>query len=114
MNKRAQIVDAVGVVGMLMGVEHAVEPVDVGIEQLLAQIGRGVDQDAGDARQRIVPLDQKRAAPAAVFRIVGIAGAPAQRRPRHAAGGAAAENGEFSVIAVVMRPAALSRLAAPC
>ena len=28
MNSAAQIVDAVGVVGMLMGVEHAVEPID--------------------------------------------------------------------------------------
>ena len=44
MNKRAQIVDAVRVVGMLVAIEDAVEPVDVGVEQLLAQIGRGVDQ----------------------------------------------------------------------
>ena len=37
-------------------------------------------------------LDQQRAAAAAVFRIVGIAGAPAERRTRHAGGGAAAED----------------------
>ncbi len=49
MKQRAQIVDAVGVVGMLVGVEHAVEPIDLGIEELLAQIRRGVDQDAGHA-----------------------------------------------------------------
>ena len=47
--QRAQIVDAVGVVGMLVGVEHAVEPVDLGIDELLAQIRRGVDQYARHA-----------------------------------------------------------------
>ena len=44
--ERAQIVDAVGMVGMLMRDQHAVEPVDFGIEQLLAKIGRAVDQNA--------------------------------------------------------------------
>src|SRR5207237_3262075 len=37
-------------------------------------------------------LDQQRAAAAAVFWIVGIAGAPAERRARHACRGAAAED----------------------
>ena len=46
--ERAQVIDAVGMVGMLVGVEHAVEPIDLGIEHLLAQIGRGVDQNARD------------------------------------------------------------------
>ena len=45
----AQIVDAVRVVGMLVRVEHRVDPIDVGVKQLLAQIRRRVDQDAGDA-----------------------------------------------------------------
>ena len=83
-----------GVVGVLVGVEDAVDPIDLGIEKLLAQIGRGIDQDPGDAAG-VMTLDQKRRAAAAVFRIVGIAGAPTQRRPRHAGGGPAAENGEF-------------------
>ena len=43
----AQVVDAVGVVGVLVGVEHGVEPVHVGVEKLLAQIRPGVDQHAG-------------------------------------------------------------------
>ena len=43
--QRAQIIDPVGMVGMLVGVEHAVEPLDFGIEKLLAQIRRSVDQD---------------------------------------------------------------------
>ena len=41
--QRPQIVDAVGVVGVLVGDQHAVEPLDTGIEQLLAQIGRTID-----------------------------------------------------------------------
>ena len=55
--QRAQIVDAVGVVGVFVRVEHAVEPIDVGVEELLAQIRRGVDEDAGNAVGR-APLDQ--------------------------------------------------------
>ncbi len=72
-----------------------VEPDRLGVEQLLAQIRRGVDQHAGRAAGRFA-LDQQRAAAAAVFRIVRIAGAPAERRPRHAARRAAAENREAS------------------
>ena len=63
---------------------------------LLAQVGRGVDQDAGDARAAVAALDQQRAAAAAVFRIGRVAGAPAERRPRHARGRAAAQDGERS------------------
>src|SRR6476646_11872290 len=36
----AQIIDAVGMVCMVMGVEHAVEPTDADVEQLLAKIRR--------------------------------------------------------------------------
>ena len=75
-----------------MGIQHRVEPIDVGVEQLLAQVGRGVDQDPASCRRAVAALDQQRAAAAAVLRVVRIAGAPAERRPRHAAGGAAAEN----------------------
>ena len=90
---RTQIVDAVGLVGMLMGQEHRVDVIDIGVDQLLAQIGRGVDHDPRDAAIRRA-LDQQRTAAAAVFRIVGIAGAPAQRGARNAGGGSAAENGQ--------------------
>ena len=41
---RAEIVDAVGLVGVLVGQEHRVDMIDPGVDQLLAQIGRGVDQ----------------------------------------------------------------------
>jgi len=81
----AQVVDAVGVVGVLVGIEHGVEPIDVSVEQLLAQIGRRIDQDAGDAGAGAA-LDQKRGAAPTVLGIVRIAVTPAKRRTRHAAG----------------------------
>ena len=94
MKNAAQVVDAVDVVGMLVGVEHAVEPIDVGVEKLLAQIGRRIHQDPRDTAV-VVALDEQCSAPAAVFRIGRIADAPAQRRPRHAAGRPAAEDREL-------------------
>ena len=39
----AEIVDTVAVVGVLVAHQHAVEPLHVGIEQLLSEIRRGVD-----------------------------------------------------------------------
>ncbi len=86
-----EIVDAVGLVGVLVGQEHRVDVIDLGIDQLLAQIGRGVDHDPRGA-VRAVTLDQQRAAASAVFWIVGIARAPAERRAWHARRGAAAED----------------------
>src|SRR6185312_5092885 len=90
---RAEIVDAVGLVGMLMGKEHCVDVVDTGVDQLLAQIGRGVDYDPRRAMGARA-LGHDRAAAAAVLWIGRIAGAPAERRARHAGGGAAAQNGQ--------------------
>src|SRR5437773_788478 len=81
------------VVGVLVRVEHGIEPVGIGIEKLLAQIGSRIDEHARDAAGTAA-LDQERAAAAAVLRIGGIARAPAGAGPRHAAGRAAAENRE--------------------
>ena len=92
--QRAQIVDAVGMVGVLVRVEYAVDPIDLGVEKLLAQIRRRIDQHARDAAFAF-PFNQDRGAAAPVFRICRIAIAPAQSRPGHAAGRAAAENGDF-------------------
>src|SRR5262245_1095523 len=89
----AQIVDAVGVIGVVVGVEHAVEPDRAGIEELLAQIGRGIDQRRG-LTLRAVPFDEERATLAPVLGIGGIACAPMIADAGHAAGRAAAENGE--------------------
>ena len=76
-------------------IEHAVEPVDIGVEKLLAQVRRGIDQDPG------APFGPRRSTSSELrrrrfFGIVRVAGAPAERRPRHAPGGAAAEDGERS------------------
>ena len=84
--ERAEVIDAVSMVGMLVGVEDAVEPIDLGVEELLAQVGRRVDQHPREPAVAAAPLDEQRRAPAAVLRIVRIAHAPAQRRPRDAAG----------------------------
>ena len=91
---RAQIVDAMGLVGVLMGQKHRVDVIDIGVDQLLAQIGRGIDHDPGDAalaRSRSASSEQRRRR---FFGLVGIAGAPAQRRTRHAGRGSAAEDGQ--------------------
>src|SRR5215475_14457365 len=90
---RPQIVDAMGLVGVLMGKIHGVDVIDVGIDQLLAQIGRGVDHDPRRT-VRAGPFDQKRATAAAILGILGIAGAPAERRTGDAGGGAAAKDRE--------------------
>jgi len=45
----AQVVDAVGLVGMLVRQEHRIDVVDIGIDELLAQVGRGVDHDTRGA-----------------------------------------------------------------
>ncbi len=91
----AQIIDAVRVVGMVVGIEHAVDPPDAEIEKLLAQIGRRIDQNARRAGLANL-LHQDRASPAPVLGVVGIASAPMIADARHAAGGAAAENRELS------------------
>jgi len=81
--ERAQIIDPVGVVGVLVGEKDAVEPIDIGIKQLLAQIGRRVDQHAGAAAIVAGTLDQERATAAPVARIGGIACTPAECGTRH-------------------------------
>ena len=80
----AQIVDAVHMVGVAVGVNHAIEVADAFAQKLLAQIGRGVDQNAGCA-VAIIALDQQRTPGAGVFRIVRVAVAPVPAKARHAA-----------------------------
>ena len=67
----AQVVDTVDVIGMFMGVEHRIDLVDVGIQQLVAEVRRGVDQ-----HRRAAGLDQDRRPAAAVLRVVRVAHAP--------------------------------------
>ena len=91
--QRPQIVDAVGMVGVLMGEQDAVQPVDLGVQKLFAQVRRAVDQNARHA-VGAGALDQERAAAPAVFRVVRVAIAPANADARHAHGRPAAEDGE--------------------
>ena len=83
----AKIIDAVQMIGMRMRQQHRVEPADPGIEQLLPQIGRGIDQQRATAA-----LDQQRAAAAPVARVGRVAAPPIRPDRRHAPGGAAAEH----------------------
>ena len=71
-----QIVDAVAMIGMVVGPDHRVDVADAGIEQLLAQVGAGVDQDP-----RPVMLDQDRDPAAAVARLVRDRSRPSHCRP---------------------------------
>jgi hypothetical protein len=89
----AQIVEPVDMIGVGMGVDHPVEPPDARIEQLLAQVGRGVDQD-GCLPALVEALHQHGTAAAGVARLVRVAIAPMAAEARHTAGGAAAEDGE--------------------
>jgi hypothetical protein len=80
-------------IGMGMGVDHPVQPPDAGIEKLLAQIGRGVDQDGG-LPALVKALHQHGTAAAGVARLVRVAIAPMAAETGNTAGGAAAENCE--------------------
>ena len=82
--KAAQIVDAVHVVGVGMGVEHCVDAANTIGDHLLAKIRPGVDRDGGLAAIGADLPDQKGGAGAAVPGIVRITGAPVAIDARHA------------------------------
>jgi hypothetical protein len=88
-----KVIDAMRVVRMLVREEHGVEAPHAGVEKLLPKVGRGIDQHGGRAAVAHA-LDQDRAAPAPVLGIARVAGTPAGTDARHAAGGAAAEDGD--------------------
>ncbi len=56
--QRTQVVKAMGMVGVFMGDQHAIEPVHLGVEQLHAQIGRAVDKSARDLAWPLRTLNQ--------------------------------------------------------
>src|SRR5262245_42233728 len=90
----AQIIDAVGVIGVVVREQHAVEPANPDVEQLLTEIWRGVDERGRGSLPSLL-LHQHRAAPAPVLWISRIARAPDISDAWHAAGRAAAEDGEL-------------------
>ncbi len=93
--QEAHIVDALGVVGVVVGVEDRAHLPDAGIQALRAQVRRGVDQDRGVA----LPQGNRDTA-APVLRVVGIAVAPMRPQQRDAAGAAAAEDGDLHAAAL--------------
>ena len=84
--QRPQIIDAVAMIGMIVRPEDGIEGVQAGVEELLAKIGAGVDQDG-----RVVVNDRDRGPPAPVSRLLRIAGAPVAADPGDTEGGSAAE-----------------------
>ena len=88
---RAQIVNAVGLVGMLVGQKYRIDVVDMSVDQLLTQVGRGIDHDPRDAMASCA-FDQQRATTSPVLRIPGIARSPAEGGPWNAGGRATAED----------------------
>ena len=77
--QRTQVVDAVHVIGMGMGEEHGIDPVDSRRHQLQAQLGRRVDQQA-----RVARLDERRGSGPAIAWIRGGAGGTVTADLRHA------------------------------
>ncbi len=90
----AQVVDAVDVVGVRMGVDDAVGPIDLRVQHLLPEIRPGVDHDDGAVAVGADALHQQRRPAAAVLRVAGVAGAPVVTDPRHARRRPAAEQRE--------------------
>ena len=89
----AEVVDAVDMIGMGMRPDHRIQRRNPCIQHLRHQIGAGIDQHTGHGTA-LDPVDQDRAAAAAVFRITGVAGAPIAADPRHPPGRAAAQDGD--------------------
>ncbi len=95
-DQRPQVVDAVALVGVLMGQQDGVQPVDPGGQQLVAHVGRGIDQDHGRLeRSRRPGADQDRAPRPAVPRLGRIPDAPVVADARNAAGRSAPQNADL-------------------
>src|SRR5829696_8687706 len=91
--------------------QDGVKASHAGLEELFAQVRRGIDQDGGrPALSRA--LDEDGTAPAAVLRVVGIAGAPAGADAGHAARRAASQDGDGQGHATAVPPAIRSASAA--
>jgi hypothetical protein len=87
----AQVVDAVGVVGVVVRVQHGVQPVDPVRDELDAQLGRRVDQEPRAG----VGLDHRADARAPVARVGGAAHPAVAADDGNAERRAGAEEGEL-------------------
>src|SRR5439155_4966479 len=104
---RAQIVDTVGVVGVVVREEHRVDPVDAGSDELQAELGWGIDEDA---RARIA-LDHGADAGAAVAGVRGPAYVAPAAQLWHAERGSRAEERQPHATSIWTAPVSI---AAPC
>src|SRR5690606_16468688 len=83
----AEVIDAVGMVGVFVGIENGVDAIDLGVQKLLAQVSASVDKYPCGLRNSVAPgLDQQSAAAPAIAGFVGVADAPVVADARHAAG----------------------------
>ena len=80
-----QVIDAVRMVGVIVREEDAVDGRDLGVEELLANVRRRIDEHPG-AIAPGDPLDEGGTASTAVLRIVRIAAAPMRAEARYTAG----------------------------
>jgi hypothetical protein len=85
-----QIVNAMAMVGMIMGPDHRIDPVDIIIDELIPQIRRCIDQNA---RSRAFYQDRDTASP--VFRLVGITITPVIANSGHARRSPASQYRQF-------------------
>src|SRR6202023_3952792 len=93
-DQRPDLVNSMNMAGMRMGQQDGVEPADAEPEQLFAKVRRHVDEDLRRGAVLAGALDEDRTAPAPVFGIIAIAGAPPLADARNPAGGSAGEDGE--------------------
>ncbi|MNT29051.1 hypothetical protein D3C72_1647760 [compost metagenome] len=92
--ENSQIVDTVGLIRMVVGIENGVDMGDPRHQGLLSQVRRGVDQDAGGS-VRTATARQHGAAGAPISGLARITVAPIAIAARHAAGRAATEDDDL-------------------
>jgi hypothetical protein len=103
-----QVVEAVDVVGVGVGEEHGIDAADVVNERLLAEVGRGVDEERA-ATAGIEHFDQHAGAQPAVARVGRGADGAVAGDARHAGRGAGAEERDAQAHA----PGSAAAVAAP-
>ena len=81
------------VIGVGMGVDHAIKAADISVQQLGAHVGAGVDQDGRRAGLRYA-FHQYGTAAARVFGVGRITRPPMAAEAGHAAGRAAAKDSD--------------------
>src|SRR5688572_11425529 len=88
---RSQIVDAMRMIGMVVGIKHAVERRETDRKELLPNIRPSVDEDFRSAFRADL-LDESRTTSAPVFWIIWIAATPIVAEAWNTSGRAAAED----------------------